>query len=91
MRTLPAPLKPTVLECGIRSAERMMSRQHKERRRIVNAREFRALAHRCRELQRVAVRDDIREQLRQWAIDFEAEAETVEKARDYSAALGDGK
>ena len=52
----------------------------------MNAREFRAMADRCRELQRVAVRDDIREQLRQWAIDLEDEAERVEKARDYSAA-----
>ena len=52
----------------------------------MNAREFRAMADRCRELQRVAARDDIREQLRQWASDFEAEAEAVEKARDYSAA-----
>ena len=49
-------------------------------------REFRALADRCRELQRVAVRDDIREQLRQWAFDFDAEAEAVETARDYRGA-----
>jgi hypothetical protein len=58
----------------------------------MNAREFRALAERCRELQRVSVKDDIREQLRQWAEDCEAEAETVEKARDYSASgRGAGK
>jgi hypothetical protein len=43
------------------------------------------MADRCRELQRVAVRDEIREQLRQWASDFDAEAEAVEKLRDYSA------
>ena len=30
----------------------------------MTAREFRTLAERCRELQRIAVRDDIREQLR---------------------------
>jgi hypothetical protein len=42
------------------------------------------MADRCRELERVAVRDDIREQLRQWAIDFDAEAEAVVNARDYS-------
>lgn len=51
----------------------------------MNAREFKSMAERCRELQRVAARDDVREQLRQWAEDFEAEAETVDKARDYSA------
>jgi hypothetical protein len=36
---------------------------------------FRALADRCRELARIAVRDDTRRQLRQWADDFEVEAE----------------
>ena len=44
------------------------------------------MADRCRELHRIAVRDEVREQLRQWAIDFEAEAETVQKAVDYSAS-----
>ena len=55
-------------------------------RLAVNAREFRAMADRCRELQRVAVRDDIREQLRQWAEDFDDEADAIEKQRDYSGA-----
>ena len=47
---------------------------------VMDAQQFRALANRCGELARVAERDDIREQLRQWAIDFEAEAEAAEKA-----------
>jgi len=34
---------------------------------------------RCRELQRVAVRDDIRKQLRQWADEFDAEAEALKR------------
>jgi len=51
----------------------------------MNAREFRALADRCRELERIAVRDEVRQQLRQWVEDFEAEAKAVENARDYSA------
>jgi len=55
----------------------------------MNAREFRAMADRCRELQRGTVRDDIREQLRQWAEDFEAEAEAAERVADYSAAARD--
>ena len=50
----------------------------------VNARDFRAMADRCRELERVAVRDDVRQQLRHWAADFDAEAEAVEKQTDYS-------
>ena len=55
----------------------------------VNAREFRHMAERCRELQRIAVRDEMREQLRQWSVDFEAEAKAVENARDYSAIARD--
>ena len=42
---------------------------------------LRARADRCRELLRVAVRDDIREQLRQWADDFDDEAHALERDR----------
>jgi hypothetical protein len=52
----------------------------------VNAHEFRAKGERCRELQRIAVRDELREQLRQWAEDFDAEAEAIEKAADHSVS-----
>ena len=41
--------------------------------------EFRAMADRCRELLRIAVRDEVREQLRQWAEDFDAEADALEQ------------
>jgi hypothetical protein len=51
----------------------------------MNARQFRAMADRCHELRRVATRDDVREQLRQWAMDFEAEAEALDKTVDRSA------
>lgn len=51
----------------------------------MNARQFRALAERCRELQRVADRDDVRDQLRQWVDDFEDEAEALDKSIDRSA------
>jgi len=44
------------------------------------------MADRCRDLQRIAARDEIREQLRQWAEDFETEARAIENARDYSAS-----
>jgi len=57
-----------------------------EERPKMNAREFRAMADRCRELHRIAVRDEVREQLRRWAEDFEAEAEAIEEVADYSAA-----
>ena len=50
----------------------------------MNARQFHAMADRCHELLRVAVRDDVREQLRQWATDFEAEAEALDKTVDRS-------
>ena len=46
---------------------------------------FRALADRCRELTRVAVRDDVRRQLRQSSEDFEAEAD-AEKTRGFRRA-----
>ena len=52
----------------------------------MNAREYRAMADRCRELLRIAVRDEIREQLRQWADDFDAEADQITRAIDYSAS-----
>jgi hypothetical protein len=52
----------------------------------VDAQDFRAMARRCNELLRIAVRDDVREQLQQWADDFEAEAEALEKAADRSRA-----
>lgn len=51
----------------------------------MHIKEFRAMADRCRELHRAAVRDDIREQLRQWAEDFDAEADALEKASDLAA------
>ena len=46
---------------------------------------LRAIAARCRELGLVAVRDDIREQLRQWAEEFDAEAEAMKPASSYQA------
>ena len=51
----------------------------------MTARQFRILAERCRALRRVAVGDDIREQLRNWAIESDAEAEAIETARDREA------
>lgn len=43
------------------------------------AEELRDKAQRCRDLMRVAARDDIRDQLREWADDFDAEARIMEK------------
>ncbi len=51
----------------------------------MDAEGFRAMAQRCRDLLRIATRDDIRQQLRQWAEDFDAEADAVEKMADHSA------
>ena len=56
------------------------------RRQLVNAREYQAMADRCRELLRIAVRDEVREQLRQWADDFEAEADKITRAVDYGVS-----
>ena len=56
----------------------------------MDAGDFRALAERCRELSRVAVRDDVRQQLCQWENDFEAEAEATEKRGERSRRLAAG-
>lgn len=53
----------------------------------MDAEGFRALADRCRELGRVAERDDVRRQLRQWEDDFEVEAEAAEKKGARSSQL----
>jgi hypothetical protein len=42
---------------------------------------MRARAQRCRDLLRIAVRQEVREQLREWAEDFEQEAEAMEGRR----------
>jgi HPt (histidine-containing phosphotransfer) domain-containing protein len=57
----------------------------------MNAREFRALADRCRDLERTAVRDEVRQQFHQWVEDLEAEAKAVENARDYNASSRDSR
>jgi hypothetical protein len=44
---------------------------------------LRARADRCRELLRGAVRDDICEQLRQWAEDFDDEADALGSVEIY--------
>jgi hypothetical protein len=43
--------------------------------------DLRAKAQRCRDLLRTAVRPDVRDQLREWADDFDVEAEQKEAGR----------
>jgi hypothetical protein len=50
---------------------------------------LRARADRCRELLRGAVRDDICEQLRQWAEDFDDEADALERGRLLTKSAND--
>jgi hypothetical protein len=45
----------------------------------MDARTLRSRAERCRGLLRLAGRDDTREQLRQWADEFDEEAEALER------------
>ena len=45
----------------------------------MDAQAFRALAQRCRDLIQIATRSEVREQLREWVDDFEAEAEAAER------------
>ena len=44
----------------------------------MDARGFRALAQRCRDLSQIAARLELREQLREWVDDLEAEAEAAD-------------
>ena len=46
-----------------------------------HAQDLRAKAQRCRDLLRTAVRPDVRDQLREWAKDFDAEAEQPKTGR----------
>lgn len=55
----------------------------------MDAQRFRELANRCREPARVAEKDDIREQLRQWTIEFEAEAKAAEKPSRFTTRAGE--
>jgi hypothetical protein len=57
----------------------------------LDAQKIRDLAERCRELHRVAIHQEVNEQLRQWAIDFEAEAEAMKKVVDYGGAIRSGE
>jgi hypothetical protein len=52
----------------------------------MDAQDFRAMAQRCRDLLRIAVRSEVKEQLRQWVDDFEDEAEAIEGRRTRRAA-----
>lgn len=45
------------------------------------------MADRCRDLLRVAVRDDLREQLQKWAHDLDPEAEAMDNTADGSALV----
>ena len=47
----------------------------------VDAQNLRARAQRCWELLRLAVKPEVKEQLREWAKDFEAEAAAQEKKK----------
>ena len=40
----------------------------------MDARELRVMADRCRKLERIAATSEVREQLRKWAINLDAEA-----------------
>ena len=47
----------------------------------VDAQDLRDKAQHCRDLLRVAVGHDVRDQLREWAEDFETDADAIERER----------
>lgn len=50
----------------------------------MDAEDLREKAQRCRDLLRIADRQEVRDQLRQWAEDFDDEADAMEKVADRS-------
>jgi hypothetical protein len=53
----------------------------------VHAQDTRALAQRCRDMQRIAVKSEVKELLRQWADVFEDDAEAMEGRRSSRTAV----
>ena len=60
-----------------------------EGRASMDAQDFREMVQRCHELVRVAVRQEVRDQLRVWAEDFESEAEAIENSLKSQRARAD--
>ena len=56
-----------------------LQREGERQRFPMDAQGFRALAQRCRDLSQIATLSEVREQLREWVDDFEAEAEAAER------------
>ena len=56
---------------------------------MLGADDMRARAQRCRELLRIAVRPEVKEQLREWAAEFEEEAAALEGSRNRVGADGE--
>ena len=54
----------------------------------MTADDLRAKAQRCRDLLRVAVRQEVRDQLREWAEDFDEEAEAIESHPNHRVRVG---
>jgi hypothetical protein len=57
----------------------------------VDAQDLREKALRCRELLRTAVKQEVKDQLLEWADDFEAEAEAIENHLNSAASGADAK
>ena len=55
----------------------------------MDAQDFREMVQRCLELVQVAVREDVKDQLRVWAEDFESEAEAIESSLKGQRARAD--
>ena len=60
-----------------------------EGRASMDAQDFREMVQRCLELVQVAVREDVKDQLRVWAEDFESEAEAIESSLKGQRARAD--
>jgi hypothetical protein len=55
--------------------------EREDDKRKMDAQDFRAKAQRCRELLKISVTQEVRDQLCVWAEEFDAEAEAIESRR----------
>src|SRR5258708_15569384 len=78
LRCRPSPLGNRSVMTGAPTRSPLFLHRGERRDDMLGPEDIRARAQRCRELLRIAVRPEVKEQLREWAEDFEEEAAALE-------------
>jgi hypothetical protein len=81
LRCRPSPLGNPSVMTGAPTPSPLLLNGGERRDDMLDPDDMRTRAQRCRELLRVAVRPEVKEQLREWADDFEEEAAALEGSR----------